>query len=157
MLTSLGAPGARSTAHREERNTRWKWGSSVEGPSRGLSAGVGVLLAVGLAFPGASSQAQDGDLRLPDGTAADLADEAVVNNTVASAINVSFGASSYTATEGVTAATVAVTLDRPPNVAVTIPLTTTGLGVAASSDYSGVPSSQSSLTFASRSGFLFIS
>ena len=55
-------------------------------------------------------------------------------------VTVSFGAATYTATEGGAGATVSVFLDRTPDEAVTIPLTITNNG-ASSADYSGVPES----------------
>ena len=53
---------------------------------------------------------------------------------------VSFGAATYTATEGGGAVTVTVEVDRA-EVPFTLPLTTDGQGGATSSDYSGVPTS----------------
>ena len=58
---------------------------------------------------------------------------------------VSFGASAYTAIEGVQSAAVTVQLDPPASSAVTIPVTTDPQGGATSADYDGVPGS---VTFA---------
>ena len=55
------------------------------------------------------------------------------------AVTVSFGAPTYTATEGGAAATVRVELNAAPGRAVTAPLTTVHNGGATASDYSGVP------------------
>ena len=52
---------------------------------------------------------------------------------------VSFGASAYTAIEGVQSAAVTVQLDPPASSAVTIPVTTDPQGGATSADYDGVP------------------
>ena len=51
-------------------------------------------------------------------------------------VTVEFGAASYTATEGGTAATVTVNLSADPERSVTIPITATGNGGADTSDYS---------------------
>ena len=51
-------------------------------------------------------------------------------------VTVEFGAASYTATEGGTAATVTVNLSADPERSVTIPITATGNGGAETSDYS---------------------
>ncbi len=55
------------------------------------------------------------------------------------AVTVSFGAPTYTATEGGAAATVRVELNAAPGRAVTAPLTTVHNGGATAADYSGVP------------------
>ena len=66
---------------------------------------------------------------------------------------VTFGASSYTATEGGAAATVTVALSEAVGSSTTIPLTPTNRGGATDADYSGVPpnvtfgASQTSTTF----------
>ena len=57
----------------------------------------------------------------------------------------SFGAASYTATEGGSDAEVVVNLDPAPSAQVVIPITKTNQGGAADADYSGVPAS---VTFA---------
>ena len=62
-----------------------------------------------------------------------------------SAPAVRFGASAYTAIEGVQSATVTVELNPADNKAVTVPLTVTHQNGASSADYSGVPAS---VTFA---------
>ena len=58
-----------------------------------------------------------------------------------SAVRVSFGASSYTATEGGTAATVTVQLTQAAGSEVEIPITSTPQNGAVTGDYSGVPAS----------------
>ena len=69
-------------------------------------------------------------------------------------VTVSFGAATYTATEGGSAATVRVALDAAPGRAVTVPLTTTDIGGATAEDYSGIPADvtfgadQTAMTFA---------
>ena len=57
------------------------------------------------------------------------------------AITVSFGAATYSATEGGQAATVQLELDRSRNRSVTIPLTFTRLGGATADDHSAIPGS----------------
>ena len=52
---------------------------------------------------------------------------------------VTFGASSYTATEGGAAATVTVALSAAPSASVTIPLTTAHLNGATAADHAGIP------------------
>ena len=64
---------------------------------------------------------------------------AVVTDTTGQT-TVTFGASSYTATEGGAATTVTVALSAAPSASVTIPLTKTHRGGATAADYSGVPS-----------------
>ena len=68
-------------------------------------------------------------------------------------VTVTFGASSYTATEGGAAATVAVDLSEAPPATVTIPLTTAVLGGATTADYSGVPASVTFTTAQTRRTF----
>ena len=69
-------------------------------------------------------------------------------------VTVSFGAATYTATEGGSDATVRVALDAAPGRAVTVPLTTTDIGGATAEDYSGIPADvtfgadQTAMTFA---------
>ena len=67
------------------------------------------------------------------------------NDTADNNPTVRFGASSYTAIEGVAGAVVTVELNPAATHAVTIPVTTTPQGGASSADYSGVPGS---VTFA---------
>ena len=67
------------------------------------------------------------------------------NSGLTSAPTVRFGASAYTAIEGLQDATVTVELNPADNQAVTIPLTVNNQDGASSSDYSGVPAS---VTFA---------
>ena len=57
------------------------------------------------------------------------------------AVTVRFGAASYTATEGGTAATVQVILSAAPEHTVTVPLTVTRSGGAATADYTRIPAS----------------
>ena len=54
-------------------------------------------------------------------------------------VEVSFGAATYTATEGGADATVRVELDVAPGRSVTVPLTKAHLGNATAGDYSGIP------------------
>ena len=69
-------------------------------------------------------------------------------------VTVSFGAVTYTATEGGADATVRVELDAAPGRSVTVPLTKAHLGNATAADYSGIPmnvtfaANQTSRTFA---------
>ena len=69
-------------------------------------------------------------------------------------VTVSFGAATYTATEGGADATVRVELDVAPGRSVTVPLTKAHLGNATAADYSGIPmnvtfaANQTSRTFA---------
>ena len=69
-------------------------------------------------------------------------------------VEVSFGAATYTATEGGSEATVRVELDAAPGRSVTVPLTKAHLGNATAADYSGIPAdvtfaaNQTSRTFA---------
>ena len=69
-------------------------------------------------------------------------------------VTVSFGAVTYTATEGGADATVRVALDVAPGRAVTVPLTITDIGGATAEDYSGIPADvtfgadQTAMTFA---------
>ena len=58
---------------------------------------------------------------------------------IANPVRVTFGAASYTATEGGTDAAVTVTLSRAPGAAVEIPLTVTRLGSATAADYMVTP------------------
>ena len=67
---------------------------------------------------------------------------AVTTTTVTpTAVTVRFGAASYTATEGGTAATVQVILSAAPERTVTVPLTVTRSGGAATADYTRIPAS----------------
>ena len=80
---------------------------------------------------------------LPTGIAAGTPDTATVTITeqqAASSQAASYGASTYTVTEGSSVA-VTVQLDSDPGRTVTIPLTTTHQSGASASDYSGVPAS----------------
>ena len=56
-------------------------------------------------------------------------------------VAVSFGAATYTATEGGSGATVRVELDAAPGRSVTVPLLVTYLGGASEADYTGIPAS----------------
>ena len=76
----------------------------------------------------------------------DLGTEVAVRLSYASTVlpgqtAVTFGASSYTASEGGATATVAVELSAAPSATVTIPLTPSRQGGATAADYSGVPPS----------------
>ena len=67
---------------------------------------------------------------------------AVTTTTVTpAAVTVRFGAASHTATEGGTAATVQVILSAAPERTVTVPLTVTRSGGAATADYTRIPAS----------------
>ena len=67
---------------------------------------------------------------------------AVTTTTVMpTAVTVRFGAASHTATEGGTAATVQVILSAAPERTVTVPLTVTRSGGAATADYTRIPAS----------------
>ena len=68
----------------------------------------------------------------PDTTTVSLADD---DGPAVTAVTVQFGAASYTATEGGTAATVEVTLSADPQRTVTIPLSVTAGGGAVEADY----------------------
>ena len=62
-----------------------------------------------------------------------------IANATTGLTTVTFGASSYTATEGGSSATVVVRLSQAPATQVTIPLTTMHRGGATGGDYSGIP------------------
>ena len=62
-----------------------------------------------------------------------------VANATTGQTTVTFGASSYTATEGGAAATVTVALSAAPSASVTIPLTTAHLNGATAADHAGIP------------------
>ena len=62
-----------------------------------------------------------------------------IANATTGVTTVTFGASSYTATEGGSSATVVVRLSQAPATQVTIPLTTMHRGGATGGDYSGIP------------------
>ena len=64
---------------------------------------------------------------------------ALADNDGVEPVTVSFGAATYTATEGGSDATVRVELDTAPGRAVTVPLTTDPGGGATAADYSGIP------------------
>ena len=76
--------------------------------------------------------------RVTTGGAATLA---LVDNDGPAQVMVSFGAATYTATEGGAAATVRVELDAAPGRAVTVPLPPVHVGGATAADYSGLPAS----------------
>ena len=79
---------------------------------------------------------------LPDGVSAGTTDEATVTITDddVPSVTVSFGAASYTVTEG-SSRTVTVTLDADPERTVVIPIETANEGGASDSDHTGVPQS----------------
>ena len=73
------------------------------------------------------------------GLTAGTATLTITDNDTTAQTTVTFGASSYTASEGAAAATVAVDLSTAPSAPVTILLTKAHLGGATEADYSGVP------------------
>ena len=79
----------------------------------------------------------NGRVRVRTGPAS--ATVALADNDGPRRVTVSFGAATYTATEGGADATVRVELDVAPGRSVTVPLTKTHLGNATAADYSGIP------------------
>ena len=79
--------------------------------------------------------------RVTTGNGPNSATVALEDNDGAERVTVSFGAATYTATEGGSDATVSVELDAAPGRSVTVPLTTELLGGATVADYSGIPGS----------------
>ena len=77
--------------------------------------------------------------RVSTGNGPSAATVALEDNDGAEQVTVSFGAATYTATEGGDDATVRVELDAAPGRTVTIPLTTAGGGGATTADYSVNP------------------
>ena len=94
----------------------------------------------------------NGRVRVRTGPAS--ATVALADNDGLRRVTVSFGAVTYTATEGGADATVRVELDAAPGRSVTVPLTKAHLGNATAADYSGIPmnvtfaANQTSRTFA---------
>ena len=94
----------------------------------------------------------NGRVRVRTGPAS--ATVALADNDGLRRVTVSFGAVTYTATEGGADATVRVELDAAPGRPVTVPLTKAHLGNATAADYSGIPmnvtfaANQTSRTFA---------
>ena len=94
----------------------------------------------------------NGRVRVRTGPAS--ATVALADNDGTRRVTVSFGAVTYTATEGGADATVRVELDAAPGRSVTVPLTKAHLGNATAADYSGIPmnvtfaANQTSRTFA---------
>ena len=94
----------------------------------------------------------NGRVRVRTGPAS--ATVALADNDGPRRVTVSFGAVTYTATEGGADATVRVELDAAPGRSVTVPLTKAHLGNATAADYSGIPmnvtfaANQTSRTFA---------
>ena len=94
----------------------------------------------------------NGRVRVRTGPAS--ATVALADNDGPRRVTVSFGAATYTATEGGADATVRVELDVAPGRSVTVPLTKAHLGNATAADYSGIPmnvtfaANQTSRTFA---------
>ena len=92
--------------------------------------------------------------RVRVGTGPASATVALADNDGTRRVTVSFGAVTYTATEGGADATVRVELDAAPGRSVTVPLTKAHLGNATAADYSGIPmnvtfaANQTSRTFA---------
>ena len=79
----------------------------------------------------------NGRVRVRTGSAS--ATVALADNDGLRRVTVSFGAVTYTATEGGADATVRVELDAAPGRPVTVPLTKAHLGNATAADYSGIP------------------
>ena len=80
--------------------------------------------------------------RVTTGNGPNSATVALEDNDGAERVTVSFGAATYTATEGGSDATVSVELDAAPGRSVTVPLTTElDMGGATVADYSGIPGS----------------
>ena len=79
----------------------------------------------------------NGRVRVRTGPAS--ATVALADNDGTRRVTVSFGAVTYTATEGGADATVRVELDAAPGRSVTVPLTKAHLGNATAADYSGIP------------------
>ena len=79
----------------------------------------------------------NGRVRVRTGPAS--ATVALADNDGPRRVTVSFGAVTYTATEGGADATVRVELDAAPGRSVTVPLTKAHLGNATAADYSGIP------------------
>ena len=94
----------------------------------------------------------NGRVRVRTGPAS--ATVALADNDGLRRVTVSFGAVTYTVTEGGADATVRVELDAAPGRSVTVPLTKAHLGNATAADYSGIPmnvtfaANQTSRTFA---------
>ena len=92
--------------------------------------------------------------RVRVGTGPASATVALADNDGTRRVTVSFGAVTYTASEGGADATVRVELDAAPGRSVTVPLTKAHLGNATAADYSGIPmnvtfaANQTSRTFA---------
>ena len=79
--------------------------------------------------------------RVTTGNGPNSATVALEDNDGAERVTVSFGAATYTATEGGDDATVSVELDAAPGRSVTVPLTKEHMGGATMADYSGIPGS----------------
>ena len=100
------------------------------------------------------SLVNDPNGRVTTGNGPNSATVALEDNDGAARVTVSFGAVTYTATEGGDDATVSVELDAAPGRSVTVPLTKAHLGNATAADYSGIPmnvtfaANQTSRTFA---------
>ena len=100
------------------------------------------------------SLVNDPNGRVRVGTGPASATVALADNDGPRRVTVSFGAVTYTATEGGADATVRVELDAAPGRPVTVPLTKAHLGNATAADYSGIPmnvtfaANQTSRTFA---------
>ena len=89
---------------------------------------------------------------LPEGYAAGAAATATVS-LADDEETVSFGADTYTATEGGTAARVTVTLSAAPSAPVEVALTATRNGATAAADYSGIPAMLSFAAMETRKAF----
>ena len=100
------------------------------------------------------SLVNDPNGRVTTGNGPNSATVALEDNDGAERVTVSFGAATYTATEGGADATVRVELDAAPGRSVTVPLTKAHRGNATAADYSGIPmnvtfaANQTSRTFA---------
>ena len=91
------------------------------------------------------SLVNDPNDRVTAGNGPSAATVALADNDGAERVTVSFGAATYTATEGSAGVTVSVELDAAAGRTVTVPLTTEHMGGATQADYSSIPGS---VTFA---------
>ena len=121
---------------------------AISGATVTLTLAAAVVATDGSVKVSYTKPGTDNNNRLEDAAGNEVAsftDQAVTNATTASSkVSVSFGADSYTATEGGDAASVVVSLGEALTADVVVPIETTNEGGASDGDYSGVPSS---LTF----------
>ena len=82
---------------------------------------------------------EDPNDRVVTGVGSGRTTVALEDNDGPAAVEVSFGAATYTATEGGADATVSVELDKAPGRTVTVPLTQVRAGGATPADYSAIP------------------